>query len=179
MLTFIQFYSCGLQYSIPDGGLPAGGVFGYNVDFPNDDGEWEMEGTFDIGANNTADNLIVYCLDADMKPHFLSAITTAGAFTEASSSASFTVSDTVLPQDLVQNGNLALPQQRNYLYIGSRDLGDRSDLLAAFKDPANYEGRSNAYNIVTSGGMTAWKQMTTIATLFLTMTAPLALLSLY
>ena len=137
-----------------------------------------MQGKFDIAVNNTADNMLVYCLDADEKPHFISAITTNnGAFTEAGK-ASYTVSETALPQDLVDNGNLALPQELNFLYIGSRE-GDRPELVAAFKDPANYQGRSTPYSIVTSGAA-ASKQMTTstISTLLLMTVSAVAVVTM-
>lgn len=144
--------------------MEAGTVFGYNLDFPNDEGEWEMEGTFDI-PSDVPDNMLVYCLDADEQPHFLSAISTNnGAFADAGlETSSYTVSDTALPADLTEDGNLGLPFAANYNYIGSRE-GSRPELVAAFKDPANYEGRSSPYNIVTSGagGKAATKVFTLI-----------------
>jgi len=143
-----------LQYSIPESGLQDGAVFGYNLDFPNDEGEWEMEGSFNI-PRDVPDNMLVYCLDGDDQPHFLSAITTNnGTFTELGLEASFyTASDTALPAELTQDGNLPLLFAANYLYIGTIGANgeSRPEIVAAYKDPANYEGSSNPYDVVTSG----------------------------
>ena len=151
------------QYSIPEGGLNAGDVFGYNVQFPNDQGSWEEVssaseeessggGVFDL-TSSVPDNMLVYCLDADEQPHFLSAITTNGDGFSEEGLDSYTTSETALPEELGEGsggGKLVLPFQPNYLYTGIRE-GDRNELVAAFADPANYEGRDTPYNIVTSG----------------------------
>ena len=110
-----------------------------------------MEGNFDI-PSDVPDHMLVYCLDGDDQPHFLSAITTNnGAFSEAGLPAtSYNTTDTALPADLDQDGNLALPFFANYLYTGNQE-GSRTELVALFKDPANYKGRSTPYNVVTSG----------------------------
>ena len=136
------------QYSLPEGGLQAGDVFGYNVKFPNDRGTWETTGTFDISASSP-DSMLVYCLNADAQPHFLSAVTTNRQFSEPGAD-SYSPSETAVPEMLADDGQLALPFQPNYLYIGPRD-GNRDELVALFEDPANFEGRDTPYEIVTSG----------------------------
>jgi len=138
------------QYSLPEGGLQAGDVFGYNVQFPNDRGTWETTGTFDISAS-APDSMLVYCLNADAQPHFLSAVTTNGAFS-APGAASYAPGETAVPEQLADDGQLVLPFQPHYLYTGPRD-GNRDELVASFEDPANFAGRDTPYEIVTSGGV--------------------------
>jgi len=129
--------------------LQAGDVFGYNVKFPLDEGEWEMTGAFELSVDSP-DNMLVYCLNADEKPIFLSAVTTNGAFSEPGLD-SYTANETALPENLAVDGNLALPFEPNYLYTGPREVTNREEMVAAFKDPINYAGRNTPYSIITSG----------------------------
>jgi hypothetical protein len=154
-----QFY---LQYSIPKGGISAGRIFAYGVQFPSDMGTWEIvdDSTFDLSTTKP-DNTFIYCLNADDKPHFLHAMiysdegfapsAAAGSQNETSTAEStFDVSQTSLPESLTATGSLVLPFAPNYLYEGIRE-GDKVELIAAFLDPANFKGSNTPYDIITSG----------------------------
>jgi hypothetical protein len=136
---------------IPEVGVKAGSVFGYGVTFPEQSGEWresEEEKKFDLSTIGP-DSLLIYCLNADDKPFFLSALTYNGNFSEPGQ-LSYDPGETSLPSELAEIGGLALPFASNYRYSGSTDKGRRDDLLAAFYDPTNFEGSIVAFEISTS-----------------------------
>lgn len=138
-----------MQYSVPEGGIPAGSVFAYGPTYPNDKGTWEKFELFDL-QSATPDNILVYCINADDEPHFISALAyNEGAFSEPGLET-YTNGETSIPAETVDDGSIALPFSPNYLYTGPR-TGYRSELIAAFKDPMNYQGSNTAYNILTSG----------------------------
>jgi hypothetical protein len=144
-----------VQYSIPQGGLAAGQIFAYGVQFPQDKGTWQPVngGTFDLSAT-VPDNIIIYCMNADDKPHFLSALIYNTAGFQKAGAESYNFSETSMPASLAVHGALVLPFAPNYLYQGIRQ-GDKVELLAAFSDPANYKGSNVPYNIVTSAAVSA------------------------
>jgi hypothetical protein len=107
------------------------------------------DSTFDLSSTQ-ADNLLIYCYNADGVPQFLQAlIYTNTGFSEAGL-PTYEFTETSIPADLTTNGVIELPFQSNYLYIGPKE-GNKEELLAAFADPANYAGSSTPYNINTSG----------------------------
>lgn len=139
-----------MQYSIPAGGITAGNVFGYGVQFPKDTGTWEIvdQSFFDLSTTQP-DNIFVYCLNADGQPHFLQALTTNSDGFQEAGLAKYEYSETSLPAGLSESGSLVLPFAPSYLYEGIRE-GDKAELIAAFEDPANYKASNTPYNIVTS-----------------------------
>ena len=139
------------QYLIPAGGIKAGRVFGYGVEFPDDKGTWEVvdDSTFDLSSTQ-GDSLLIYCYNADGVPQFLQAlIYTETGFSQAGL-PTYEFTETSIPDDLTTTGVITLPFQSNYLYVGPKE-GNKEELLAAFADPANYAGSSTPYNINTSG----------------------------
>ena len=143
-----------LQYSIPAGGVSADRVFAYGVQFPDDKGTWEIvdDSTFDL-QTTAPDNILIYCLNADDKPNFLHALVYSNDGFKEAGAATYNVSETSMPESLtLKDGALALPFAPNYLYEGVRE-GDRTELVAAFSDPANYKGSNTPYNIVTSAAV--------------------------
>jgi hypothetical protein len=143
-----------LQYSIPSGGIKAGRVFGYGVQFPDEKGVWEVvdDSTFDLSSTEP-DNILIYCYNADDQPHFLqSLIYSDSGFSEAGL-PSYEFNETSIPDDFAkgrEKGVLSLPFSPNYLYVGPK-AGNKNELMAAFADPANYAGSETPYNINTSG----------------------------
>lgn len=137
-----------LEYQVPEGGVRAGRIFAYGVDFPADTGVWStVDNTvFDL-ATIAPDNLFVYCLNADDEPHFLSAVTYGGSFVD-SGLLEYKDGETALPTKLQESeaGSLQLPFSPNYLYEGINS-GTRVELLVAFNDPQNYAGSEIPYDI--------------------------------
>ena len=138
------------QYFIPSGGIKAGRVFGYGVQFPDDKGTWEVvdDSTFDLSSTQ-ADNLLVYCYNADGVPQFLQVLSYSDTGFVEAGLPTYEFTETSIPDDLTTTGVIALPFQSNYLYVGPKE-GNREELLAAFADPANYAGSSTPYNVNTS-----------------------------
>lgn len=136
---------------IPPGGIKAGRVFGYGVQFPDDKGTWEVvdDSTFDLSSTQ-ADNLLIYCYNADGVPQFLQALIYTNTGFSEPGLPTYEFTETSIPNDLTTTGVITLPFQSNYLYIGPKE-GNKEELLAAFADPANYAGSSTPYNINTSG----------------------------
>jgi len=127
------------EYTIGEGGLSTGDIFGFGGKYPDDKGSWEFTGTFDL-STSVPDNLFVYCLDVYEEPHFLLAVTYNGNFSDPNLD-SYSFSETALPEEFLEleYGSLALPFFPNFLYRGRGD-GRVDQLLESFSDPANYEG---------------------------------------
>lgn len=152
------------QYAIPSGGIKAGRVFGYGVQFPDDKGVWEVvdDSTFDLSTTQS-DNLLIFCYNADDQPHFLQSLIYSDTGYSPAGLPYYEFNETSIPDDFVgdelRKGVLALPFFPNYLYVGPKE-GNKNELLAAFADPANYAGSETPYNINTSGagvgGMLSW-----------------------
>jgi endonuclease I len=147
-------YSLFLQYSIPSGGIKAGRVFGYGVQFPDDEGTWEVvdDSTFDLSTTQP-DNIFIFCYNADDKPHFLQSLIYSDTGYSEAGLPSYEFNETSVPDDFARAGEkgvLSLPFSPNYLYVGPKE-GNKNELLAAFADPANYAGSETPYNINTSG----------------------------
>jgi hypothetical protein len=140
-----------LQYIIPDDGVKAGTVFGYGVKFPLQEGEWadsEELKKFDL-RTTSADSMLVYCINADGKENFLSALTyNDNGFAEPQQT-SYEPGETSVPENLAETGSLALAFAPNYLYTGPLN-GTRATLLEALGDPVNFEGSDVPYKINTS-----------------------------
>lgn len=137
---------------IPPGGIKAGRVFGFGVQFPDDKGSWENvdDSTFDLSSTR-ADNLLIYCYNADGVPQFLQALIYSNTGFSDAGLPSYDFNETSIPDDFTTGtGVITLPFHSNYLYVGPKE-GNKEELLAAFADPANYAGSSTPYNINTSG----------------------------
>jgi len=128
------------------GDIQASQVFGFGVQYPDDKGSWDYLDAFDL-SSSFGDNILVYCLDVNEEPHFLSALTYNGNFSEPNL-VEYTASETARPIELENAGSVALPFSPNYLYQGP-DQGRKDELLAAFQNPANYLGSDLPYNILT------------------------------
>ena len=114
---------------------------------------WEIvdNSLFDLSTTKP-DNILIYCVNADGEPHFLSALLYSNQTFSEPSLASYDFSQTSLPSDFdgSVDGTLNLPFSPNYLYEGIR-AGNKVELLAAFADPSNYVGSKTPYKIATSG----------------------------
>lgn len=99
-----------------------------------------------------ADSLLVYCMNADGKEIFLSAVTYSdNGFVEPGQS-SYKQGETSLPEELQDSGNLALPFAPHYLYNGPLQ-GVREELLEALGNPSNFQGSDVPYEINTSAAL--------------------------
>ena len=136
-------------YSISEDGIKIQQLFGLGVTYPDDKGTWDYEGPFDL-STSFGDNLLIYCLNEYGEPHFVSALTYNGNFSEPNLD-SYTFSETALPAGLENHGGLALPFYPNYLYQGPQ-VGDADQIREAFSDPENYVGSMLPYDIDTSVG---------------------------
>lgn len=102
--------------------------------------------------------MFVYCINADDKPVFLNALTyNEDGFVETGLD-SYDFQNTALPP-IYGEGSLALPFAPSYLYVGPQE-GTKSELLAAFSDPGNYQGSLIPYTINTSS---AWSLRSVVA----------------
>jgi endonuclease I len=140
-----RMYTGTLQYILPATGIKAGAVFGYGVTFPSQEGEWaetEEQKMFDL-RTVAADSMLVYCMDADGRENFLSAVTyNNDGFGSGPGQTS-------LPENLVEIGSLALQFAPNYLYTGPLN-GTRTALLEALSNASNFKGSKVPYEINTS-----------------------------
>lgn len=134
-----------MQYILPEGGQLPGSLFGYGVTFPLQQGTWsEADGSlFDLSS--VADNIFVYCIDADNRPVFLNAITYGSWGLVAPSQDTDDYAATTLPP-ISGWGSLALPWASNFLYTGPK-TGTKTELLTAFAHPGNYQGSLVPYTI--------------------------------
>ena len=102
----------------------------------------------------TGDSMLLYCLNADDEPHFISGIiyNTEGAWS-SSGLVDYGFNESALPSTLKTDGNVALPFSPNYIYIGPQS-GKRVDLVESFQQPKNYNGSLTAYIVDTSAATT-------------------------
>lgn len=96
-----------------------------------------------------ADSILIYCLDADGKEIFLSAVTYHNDGFAEPRQAAYRPGETSLPENLAEKGSLALAFAPNYLYTGPLE-GARTTLLEALADPSNFKGSKVPYKINTS-----------------------------
>jgi hypothetical protein len=144
-----------VQYILPEVGIKAGTVFGFGVTFPTkegeESGEWaenEEQKMFDLRTVD-ADSMLIYCMDADGKEIFLSAVTYNNDGFAEPRQTTYRPGETAKPENLAETGSLTLPFAPNYLYTGPLD-GTRTLLLEALADPSNFEGSNVPYKINTS-----------------------------
>lgn len=119
--------------------------------FPLQKGEWidsEEQTKFDLRTIN-ADSMLIYCINADGKEIFLSALTYNNDGFAEPRQTSYSPGETSLPDNLEEAGSLALAFAPNYLYTGPLN-GTRTTLLQAFADPLNFEGSTVPFDINTS-----------------------------
>lgn len=151
---------CHSQYIIPEGGIKAGSTFGYGVTFPGQNGEWlesDEEVLFDLSTVGS-DSMLVYCLNANAKPVFLSAVTyNDNGFAEPGK-VSYNTGETALPETLKDTGSLSLPFAPYYLYKGPLE-GKRDALLLAFSDPSNFQGSLVPFAIDTSASSATYNSV--------------------
>jgi hypothetical protein len=145
------------QFIIPEGGIDAGAIFSYG-DGPFSELWEEPEGLFDLSING--DNIFLYCIDADDLPHFITGFSYAGDWFDVDDidPADPPIDRSALPEDLFEFGSVALPHFDNNLYIGNL-TAFKSELLAAFMEPGNYEGSDDLrFGLVDPETSASWMQ---------------------
>jgi hypothetical protein len=158
---------------IPADGIEAGAIFGYGQDnFPFVE-QWQpSSGNFSLDSD-IGDNLFMYCINADDLPHFITGYSYAGPFMNASDFAGLDMINqtqfTVLPDRLMELGNVALPFVRNYFFnvsLAPTDEGliPKAEQQQLLQDPANYAGSDVAFRIPdeTSGARMTIQSLWTI-----------------
>jgi hypothetical protein len=161
-LTFslFAFLNVFVQFIVPREGIQAGQSFGYGASSPFNS-QWEaVEGTvFDLGING--DQLLVYCLNADDKPHFLWGFSYNGNWSEPGL-ADYGTNTSALPEALQTLGHTILPHKDNCLYNGTQS-GRKTDLQAAFMNASNYDCSDEARFEIADpqSGASSWTSMTT------------------
>lgn len=151
------------QYKIPEGGIEAGQVFGYNADLNTDanKGDWSIvdDSLFDLHPDG--DTLLLYCINADDEPHFISGLSFSGSWSPEGL-ASYNTSESALPARLDPLGSVAVQGYANWLYNGTQQAG-RDVLIPSFSNSSNWAGSDLRYQISSAWGQTA--MLSTLASL--------------
>jgi hypothetical protein len=152
------------QFTIPEGGITAGDIFGYGEGSPLSEQWGDAEGFFDLSV--TGDQFFLYCLDVNDLPNFISGFSFNGDWADAEDIAALDevpLDQSALPDDLLEFGSVALPHADNHIYIGSL-MGSEAELLAEFMDPANYKASDDVrYGLETSGALSLFSALFTAA----------------
>lgn len=143
-----------MQLVIPDEGISAGRVFGYNVAGSNvttvESSQVNPEQIFDL--NPDGDHMLIYCINADDKPHFIHGLTFRIGWAEQGLSE-YPVGS-ALPSRLARDGNVALGDFKNWFYNGTQEA-NAAVLIPAFADPDNWAGSDVPYDIPNSGAVSS------------------------
>ena len=149
----------------PEGGIPAGEIFGYGNGMPGSE-YWVLEeGDFSLSVEG--EQVFLFCRSADGSPRPLSALSYNGNF-----SAPFLPIEqydnfhSALPDNLVESGSIALPTMSNYVYNGPGTALTNDALRLEIQNPANWEGhdrnRFGLKNFDTSDSAARWSTGVTI-----------------
>lgn len=138
-------------------------MFAFGIKLDTDNGTWAaVNGSAPfILSDVTGDNIFLYCLNADSLPHFI-----VGAIyndvgwkaydANSTEEIQLEYSESVLPERLSEDGNIALKFFPNYLYKGP-DSGNRADLVVTFANASNWEGSNQAFVVDT--GSSAYRSI--------------------
>mmetsp|Transcript_9306 Transcript_9306/g.17755 ORF Transcript_9306/g.17755 Transcript_9306/m.17755 type:complete len:228 (+) Transcript_9306:271-954(+) len=141
-----------IQLEIPDEGIKAATVFGYGecVDFGDNWTLTNANDPFDFSARG--DQLFVYCLASDGSPHFIWGFNYNGDWAPQNLT-DYGTNTSALPDELVDQGNVALPHCDNYLWTDPTPemVGNRTVQRAKFLDPLNYQCDNEMRYVLTLG----------------------------
>ena len=128
------------QLEIPDEGIKAATVFGYGdcVDLGDNWTATNANDPFDFSARG--DQIFLYCLASDGRPHFIWGLSYNGDWAPKNLT-DYGTNTSALPDELVEQGNVALPHCDNYLWTDPTPnmVGNRTTQRAKFLDPLNYQ----------------------------------------
>lgn len=98
------------------------------------------DGEFDLSIGG--DSILIYCMNADGEPHFITAFTYAnGGFAEPGQDEdTYSFDRTSLPDDFVEYGFVAVPFLQNYRYVGPSSNPRKNESLIEYARAENYEG---------------------------------------
>ena len=158
---------------IPENGIDAGVVFAYNAvilnyttNEPRDEFLWKELGNETFGLDNLGDHFHLYCLNADMKPHFIFSLgfnSVESWKKEALPPADYGKSS-ALPVRLNNSGSVLLPGLANWFYNGTQNAS-ATILIPAFSDAENWISSDNRYEI-DSGASTFMSMLVSLGCVF-------------
>lgn len=173
-----------LQFTVPETsigvngkifkGIGVGSLFSYGFG-EDDDKQWALvEENSVFNLNVGGDTVLVYCLNADGSPHFLSGFSYApdGWLEPGLTAEEYGGIDSSLPDELSVNGSVAVPYFQNYMYAGeSSSITTKEELVQAFGNPSNYEGQNEIPYLMPTVTSEAWSLSTKQLTLSTTIAA--------
>jgi Endonuclease I len=153
-----------ISYTIPSEGIQPGIAFAYGTTLPNSTGTWNHENesmSFQLNTD-VGNHMLIYCLNADALPRFLSGIiTNEQANWSQAGLSTYALNESALPDQLryAQAGYVALPFYPNYLYQGP-ETGLGTDLVRHFMNASNYNGSTIPWIIATSDATAPYTRYT-------------------
>jgi len=134
---------------LPAAGLQPGERFGTYGDTK---ASWQaVNGTFNMAP--WGDNIFLYCLDDDSKPHFIHGMSTFGAWS-APGLEGYDVNQSALPGDLIES-HLALEGFSSWRYNSNAlQSGSPDQMKAALSDEGNWEGSDITYGLSSTASST-------------------------
>jgi len=136
------------EFIVPESGLSAGSTFGFgNDNFPYNV-NW-VDGAGNLALSASGDNLILYCLDNDDLPKFITGLlyTSGGWQNENVDESIFGTLGSARPLSLCSTCSVELSHMDNYVYVGTH-TGSAEELRASIADKTNWNG-SNARDAIS------------------------------
>lgn len=138
------------QLIVPDDGISAGTVFGYDTDASLLYGDsWQVQDAgFALAA--AGDTILLYCQSDSGEIVHLGGLSYSGMWAaDGMSGSDYGTSSSALPSALVGVGPVALPHFDNYMYNGSR-TGSKIALQKSLMTTNNWMGSNSArYSVST------------------------------
>ena len=143
------------QYKIPEEGIEAGQLFGYNADFNTDadQGEWSIVDDSMFALHPDGDTLLLYCINADDEIHFISGLSYSGPWAPIDQN-DYGTDQSALPDRLNPLGSVAVQGYANWVYNGTQ-VANRDVLIPSFSDSSNWVGSDLRYQFSSAQGSTA------------------------
>jgi hypothetical protein len=126
-------------------GLGVGALFSYGFNVSDD--RWkQVDPQSPFQLNVAGDTILVYCMQSDGSPHFLSGFSYAptGWMAAGLTADAYGGTGSSLPSELSVNGSVAVKYFPNNVFNGASSSSTTQDqLLKSYQDPSNYVGANN------------------------------------
>lgn len=122
------------EFIIPQEGILAGTIFGFGEPSPfwQNWTEFDDGGDFLFDIQTAGDNLFLYCLDADNLPNIINGWTNSEAWLEPGLTVDeYGSNASAVPEQLLNDGSVALRHADNCIYAGPSRVGDGQVLTQA------------------------------------------------